>query len=248
MNSVGRLGKALLSSYFTLLVIFLYAPLVVLLVFAFNDGNIPTLPIKSFSTKWFSIAFGDSELTSALVRSALITLINGVCATLLGTMAAVALALVALRFQETVPRRTPIQQAHHQLGRLVGGGTALAFAVALLASGASSSSVGTYAGQVVMGGFINLRIPLLLRRGLTMIPAIAVLAAGMNPTSALVLSQVVLSFGIPLALIPLVMLTCRRDVMGVHVNRPLTTVAAWGCAVVITALNVFLLYQQFFLS
>jgi len=143
---------------------------------------------------------------------------------------------------------TTIQQAHHQLGRLVGGGAALAFAVALLASGASSSSVGTYAGQVVMGGFINLRIPLLLRRGLTMIPAIAVLAAGMNPTSALVLSQVVLSFGIPLALIPLVMLTCRRDVMGVHVNRPLTTVAAWGCAVVITALNVFLLYQQFFLS
>jgi manganese transport protein len=141
-----------------------------------------------------------------------------------------------------------IQQAHHEFGRLVGGGAALAFAVALLASGASSSSVGTYAGQVVMAGFINLRIPILVRRAVTMIPAIAVLAAGMNPTSALVLSQVVLSFGIPLALVPLVMLTCRRDVMGVHVNRPLTTVLAWGCVIVISALNVFLLYQQLFMG
>jgi manganese transport protein len=143
---------------------------------------------------------------------------------------------------------TTIEQAHHELGRLVGGGAALAFAVALLASGASSSSVGTYAGQVVMGGFLNLRIPLLLRRAITMVPALAVLAVGLNPTDALVLSQVVLSFGIPLALIPLVMLTCRRDVMGVHVNSRLTTVAAWSCAILITALNVFLLYQQFFMS
>jgi len=139
-----------------------------------------------------------------------------------------------------------IQDAHAQFGHLVGGTAALAFAVALLASGASSSSVGTYAGQVVMGGFINVRIPLLVRRAITMIPAIVVLAIGMNPTNALVLSQVVLSFGIPLALIPLVMLTGRRDVMGVHVNRPLTTALAWGCAGLISALNVFLLYQQFF--
>src|SRR5205823_704427 len=80
------------------------------------------------------------------------------------------------------------------------------------------------------------------------IPAIAVLAAGINPTSALVLSQVVLSFGIPLALVPLVMLTSRRDVMGVHVNRRLTSVLAWGCALLITLLNVFLIYQQLFIS
>jgi manganese transport protein len=139
-----------------------------------------------------------------------------------------------------------IPEAHAQFGHLVGGAAALAFAVALLASGASSSSVGTYAGQVVMAGFINVRVPLLLRRAITMVPAIAVLAVGMNPTDALVLSQVVLSFGIPLALVPLVMMTCRRDVMGVHVNRPVTTIAAWGCAGVITSLNVFLIYQQFF--
>jgi manganese transport protein len=137
-----------------------------------------------------------------------------------------------------------IQEAHAQLGHLVGGTAALAFAVALLASGASSSSVGTYAGQVVMSGFINVRIPLLLRRAITMIPALAVLAVGVSPTAALVLSQVVLSFGIPFALVPLVLLTCRRDVMGVHVNRGLTTALAWGCAGLISALNAFLIVQQ----
>ena len=141
-----------------------------------------------------------------------------------------------------------IQDAHAQFGHLVGGTAALAFAVALLASGASSSSVGTYAGQVVMAGFINIRIPLLLRRAITMIPAIAILAVGMNPTNVLVLSQVVLSFGIPLALVPLVMLTSRRDVMGIHVNRRATTIIAWTLVIIISALNAFLLYQQFFTS
>src|SRR5579864_2338259 len=92
MSGVGRLGKALLSSYFGALVLFLYAPLIVLLVFAFNSGNIPTLPIKSFSTKWFHSAFQDTELTSALLRSLLIALVNGLAATLLGVAAAVSLA------------------------------------------------------------------------------------------------------------------------------------------------------------
>jgi manganese transport protein len=139
-----------------------------------------------------------------------------------------------------------IQGAHAGFANLVGGGAALAFAIALLASGASSSSVGTYAGQVVMAGFVNVRISLYVRRVVTMIPALVVLALGVNPTDALVLSQVVLSFGIPLALIPLVILTSRRDVMGVHVNRLRTSVVAWGCAGLITALNAFLIYQQFF--
>ncbi len=139
-----------------------------------------------------------------------------------------------------------IPQFHAQFGKLVGGGAALAFAVALLASGASSSSVGTYSGQVVMSGFINVRVPLLLRRAVTMIPAIVVLAIGVNPTSALVFSQVVLSFGIPFALIPLVTLTSKADVMGVHVNRRLTTATAFALAGLIVALNVFLIYQQLF--
>jgi manganese transport protein len=136
-----------------------------------------------------------------------------------------------------------IGAAHHELGRLVGGGAALAFAVALFASGASSSSVGTYAGQVVMAGFINVRIPLMLRRLVTMLPALTVLALGVSPTGALVLSQVVLAFGIPFALVPLVVLTGRRDVMGVHVNRRLVSVLAYAIAALITSMNLYLILQ-----
>lgn len=140
---------------------------------------------------------------------------------------------------------TTIEQAHLGFGELVGGGAALAFAMALLASGTSSSSVGTYSGQVVMAGFINVRLPLLLRRLLTMLPALTVLALGVSPTSALVLSQVVLSFGIPFALVPLIHLTSKRKFMGEYVNRKLTTVIASASATLIIGLNIFLLYQQF---
>jgi manganese transport protein len=137
-----------------------------------------------------------------------------------------------------------MQEAHAQLGQLVGGGAALAFAVALLASGASSSSVGTYAGQVVMAGFIGVRIRMWLRRAVTMVPALVVLALNVNATDALVFSQVVLSFGIPFALIPLVVLTSRRDVMGGMSNGRPMVVAAFGVAGLITALNLFALYEQ----
>jgi manganese transport protein len=138
-----------------------------------------------------------------------------------------------------------IGQAHAELGRLAGGIAALAFAGALLASGASSSSVGTYAGQVVMAGFTNFRVPLIARRAITMLPALAILATGINATSALVLSQVVLSFGIPFALLPLVVLTSRTQVMGGHVNRRRTTICACACVAVIIALNALILFQQF---
>jgi manganese transport protein len=135
-----------------------------------------------------------------------------------------------------------IPAAHDALGRLAGGGAALAFAVALLASGLSSSSVGTYAGQVVMQGFLGRRIPLFLRRGLTMLPALIVLGAGLPPTASLVVSQVVLSFGIPFALVPLVLLTRRADIMGPLVNRRPTSAAAVTVTAVIVALNGYLLY------
>src|SRR5205085_3712106 len=128
---------------------------------------------------------------------------------------------------------------------LVGGTAALAFAVALLASGTSSSSVGTYAGQVVMAGFVNLRISLFARRGLTMLPALVVLAVGVSPTDALVLSQVVLSFGIPFALVPLVLLTRRRDVMGELVNRRLTSVVAGAVAAPLVPPHLLLRGQTF---
>jgi manganese transport protein len=135
-----------------------------------------------------------------------------------------------------------IPAAHDALGRLAGGGAALAFAVALLASGLSSSSVGTYAGQVVMQGFLGRRIPLFLRRGLTMLPALIVLGAGLPPTASLVISQVVLSFGIPFALVPLVLLTRRADIMGPLVNQRPTSAAAVGVTAVIVLLNGYLLY------
>jgi manganese transport protein len=135
-----------------------------------------------------------------------------------------------------------IEAGHADLGRLVGGGAALAFAVALLASGLSSSSVGTYAGQVVMRGFIARDVPLFVRRGLTMLPALVVLALGVPPTASLVLSQVVLSFGIPFALVPLVALTRRADIMGPLVNSRPTTWAAAATAGLIIALNCYLLW------
>jgi manganese transport protein len=139
-----------------------------------------------------------------------------------------------------------IEDAHQQFGLLVGGGAALAFALALLASGFASSSVGTYAGQVVMQGFIARTIPLALRRAVTMTPALVVLALGLDPSRSLVISQVVLSFGIPFALVPLVILTRRRDVMGALVNRSITTIVASIVAALIIALNGFLLFETFF--
>jgi len=138
-----------------------------------------------------------------------------------------------------------IESAHAGLKALVGTGAALAFALALLAAGLASSSVGTYAGQVVMQGFIRRTIPLVLRRSVTMAPALVVLAIGLDPSRSLVISQVVLSFGIPFALVPLVMLTSRREIMGELVNRRLTTVVAWAVAALISLLNAFLLAQTF---
>jgi manganese transport protein len=138
-----------------------------------------------------------------------------------------------------------IESAHSGFTALAGGGAALAFAMALMASGFASSSVGTYAGQVVMQGFIDRKIPLLVRRLITMTPALIVLALGLDASRSLVISQVVLSFGIPFALIPLVLLTRRRDVMGALVNRRITTIVAGVVAGLISLLNVFLLAQTF---
>jgi manganese transport protein len=134
-----------------------------------------------------------------------------------------------------------IEAAHEGIARLAGGGAALAFAVALLSSGLSSSSVGTYAGQVVMQGFIGRRVPLFVRRAVTMLPALVVLVLGLPVTASLVLSQVALSFGIPFALVPLLLLTRRRDIMGTLVNRRLTTATTGVIAAGIIVLNVYLL-------
>jgi manganese transport protein len=134
-----------------------------------------------------------------------------------------------------------IEGAYDGFDALLGPGAALAFGIALLASGLSSSSVGTYAGQVVMQGFIRRQIPLYLRRGLTMAPSLIVLAIGVDTTTTLVISQVVLSFGIPFALVPMILLTRRKEVMGALVNKPLTNIAAGIVAAIVICLNVFLL-------
>ena len=138
-----------------------------------------------------------------------------------------------------------LENAHKTLEPIVGGASSVLFALALLFSGLSSSAIGTLAGQVVMQGFIRRQIPLFVRRAVTMVPAFVVIGIGVDPSRTLVISQVVLSFGIPFALIPLVLFTSRRDVMGVLVNDRLTTVAATVVAGLISALNVFLLYQTF---
>ena len=134
-----------------------------------------------------------------------------------------------------------LDQVHALLGPILGNSAPILFALALLASGLSSSSVGTLAGQVIMEGFINRRIPLWLRRGITMAPAIVIIAIGVNPTRALIISQVVLSFGIPFALIPLILASRDRGLMGRFRLGPLGLAAAVVVAGLILALNVFLL-------
>jgi manganese transport protein len=136
-----------------------------------------------------------------------------------------------------------LEGAHRTLEPILGSASGVLFALALTASGLSSSAVGTLSGQVVMQGFVERQIPLLVRRGVTMAPAFVVIGLGLDPTRTLVISQVVLSFGIPFALIPLVWFTARKDVMGVLANNRVVTALAGSVAAVIVALNVFLLIQ-----
>lgn len=134
-----------------------------------------------------------------------------------------------------------IEGAHAAVVATLGPAIGVVFAIGLLASGLASTSVGTYAGSAIMGGLLKVRVPLLARRVITLIPALVVLGIGFDPTRALVLSQVVLSFGIPFALIPLVFLASSTKVMGEFVNRPWLRVAGWASAGLITVLNVLLI-------
>lgn len=136
-----------------------------------------------------------------------------------------------------------IQEAHRTLEPLLGPAASWVFAVSLLASGLSSSSVGTMAGQVIMGGFLHRQIPVWVRRLVTVFPPMIIIMLGLDPTRTLVISQVVLSFGLPFAIIPLIMFSSSKDIMGALVNRRMTTIAAIGVATLITLLNVFLLTQ-----
>lgn len=138
-----------------------------------------------------------------------------------------------------------LDEAYRTLTPLLGSASSALFGIALLASGLSSSTVGTLAGQVVMGGFLGWRIPTMLRRAITMAPALIVIALGIDPTRTLVLSQVALSFALPFAIIPLIYFTARKDVMGELVNRVWTSRLAWAITLGIVALNAVLLWQTF---
>ncbi|MCW2855480.1 MAG: manganese transport protein MntH [Marmoricola sp.] len=165
---------------------------------------------------------------------------------LAGLVNAAMLIIAAAVFHGTaVPGTDTLVGVHAGLARVFDQPAAFAFALALLASGFASSGVGTFAGQVVMQGFIQRRIPLLARRLLTLLPALIVLGLGIDPTQALVLSQVVLSFGIPFALVPLVLLTRSTDVMAELVNRRTTTVLAGAAVAVVVVLNAVLIQQTF---
>ena len=153
--------------------------------------------------------------------------------------------MAAAVFFHTGQRVTSIESAHQTLRPLLGSASAVAFAMALLLSGLSSSTVGTMAGQVIIEGFLDIKFPIFLRRVITVVPAIVVIAIGLDPLKILVLSQVVLSFALPFALVPLVILTRRRDLMGSLCNNRQTNALAYVSTTVILGLNVLLLYQAF---
>lgn len=138
-----------------------------------------------------------------------------------------------------------LEESYKTLEPLLGQAASWFFAISLLASGLSSSAVGTMSGQVIMQGFLQIRIPIWIRRLVTMAPTLVVIAIGLDPTRTLVISQVVLSFGLPFAVIPLVQFTRRKDIMGEMVNKPATTFVAMVVAALIVALNIYLLVRTF---
>jgi manganese transport protein len=150
--------------------------------------------------------------------------------------------LVAATNLQGLENTDSIEGAHAAVQNTLGPTVALLFAIGLLASGLASSSVGAYAGAMIMQGLLRRSVPLVARRLITLTPALVILAIGVDPSRALVLSQVVLSFGIPFALIPLVRLTADAKLMGADVNHRITTTLGWAVAALITLLNVVLIY------
>ncbi len=166
----------------------------------------------------------------------------GIAGLVNGAMLVVAAAVFFSSGHTTI---TQLDQAYRTLTPLLGRSSSQLFGVALLVSGLSSSTVGTLAGQVVMGGFLGWRIPTFVRRAITMAPALVVIALGLDPTRTLVLSQVALSFALPFAVVPLIYFSSRADVMGDLVNRAWTRRLAWGVTAGIILLNLALLWQTF---
>jgi manganese transport protein len=185
---------------------------------------------------------GDGHSVRELLRA---TRTDVVLALVLAGLLNLSLLIVAATSLEGLPGTDTLEGVHDVVSSELGAGIALLFAVALLGSGLASTSVGSAAGAEVMQGLLGVRLPVLVRRVVTLVPALVVLVMGAEPSRALVVSQVVLSIGIPFALVPLVLLTSRRDVMGEHVNARGTTVAAGVVAAIVIVLNVSLLWLTF---
>ena len=189
------------------------------------------MPVRNDTERRKVLRFSNREVIIALVVAGLVN------------MAMVMMASGA--FHAGHPEVAEIETAYHTLTPLLGIGAAGVFLLSLIASGISSSTVGTMAGQMIMQGFIRFRIPILVRRLVTMIPAFVVVALGANATSALVISQVVLSIALPLPMISLLIFTSRRDMMGQFVNSRLTFIAALVGTIIVLVLNIFLILQTF---
>jgi manganese transport protein len=175
------------------------------------------------------------EIADVLIAMGVASLVN-----------AAMLIMAASTFHATgLTHIASIEEAHRTLQPLLGNAAQVVFGLSLLASGLSSSAVGTSAGQVIMQGFLDRHIPVWLRRLITIVPSIVVISIGLDPTRTLVISQVVLSFGLPFAIIPLMIFTADKKIMGTLVNRKLTTLLGCIIAALIIALNVYLLYHTF---
>ena len=188
-------------------------------------------PARDAAERRLLLRFSNREVVIALALAGLVN------------MAMVIMAAAA--FHQGHSDVAEIETAYRTLTPLLGGAAAAVFLVSLLVSGISSSVVGTMAGQMIMQGFVGFRIPIWLRRLVTMVPAFVIVAMGVNATQALVYSQVVLSFALPIPMVALVLFTRRRDIMGEFANSRLTDVAAIAGAVVVLSLNAVLLLQTF---
>ncbi len=171
-----------------------------------------------------------------------VTRVDVVLAMAVAGLVNAAMLLVAAINLQGHKESASIDGAYAAIHTTLGPTIAVLFAIGLLASGLASSSVGAYAGAMIMQGLLHLSVPMLVRRLVTLCPAVAILAIGWDPTRALVLSQVVLSFGIPFAVLPLVRLTSNRELMGNNANHPVTTVIGWAVAMMVSVLNVVLIY------
>ena len=189
------------------------------------------IPTRDDSEKRLVVRISNTEVMIALVIAGMVN------------MAMVMMASSA--FHAGYSDVAEIETAYHTLTPLLGIAAAGVFLLSLLASGVSSSTVGTMAGQMIMQGFVGFRIPIEVRRLVTMLPAFVVVSLGANATNALVISQVVLSIALPLPMIALVMFTRRRDIMGQFVNSRLTNFVAIAGTVVVLSLNVLLIMQTF---